>query len=40
MIEGKEQEFNFQYRSKTKWNKEWQTLIITSIQVERDKRGK
>ena len=40
MIEGKEQEFNFQYRSKTKWNKEWQTLIITGIQVERDKRGK
>lgn len=40
MIHGNEQEFNFQYRSKTKWDKEWQTLIITGIQVERDKRGK
>ena len=40
MIQGKEQEFNFQYRSKTKWDKEWQALIVTGIQVERDKRGR
>ncbi len=40
MIQGKQQEFTFQYRSKTKWDKEWQTLLITGIQVERDKRGK
>ncbi|QIU94905.1 hybrid sensor histidine kinase/response regulator [Bacteroides faecium] len=40
MLQGKEQEFNFQYRSKTKWDKEWQTLIVTGIQVERDKKGK
>lgn len=40
MLQGEEQEFSFQYRSKTKWDKEWQTLIITGIQVERDKKGR
>ena len=40
MVQGKEHEFSFQYRSKTKWDKEWQTLIITGVQVERDKKGR
>ncbi|MBD3590473.1 response regulator [Bacteroides sp. GM023] len=40
MVQGKEHEFSFQYRSKTKWDKEWQTLIITGVQVEKDKRGR
>ena len=40
MVQGKEREFSFQYRSKTKWDKEWQTLIVTGVQVERDKRGR
>lgn len=40
MVQGKEHEFSFQYRSKTKWDEEWQTLIITGVQVDRDKRGR
>ena len=40
MVQGKEHEFSFQYRSKTKWDEEWQTLIVTGVQVERDKRGR
>lgn len=34
-----DREFGFQYRAKTKWNDEWQTLLVTGIPIERDKKG-
>ena len=39
MIQRTDKEFSFQYRSKSKWENEWQTLIVTGIPVERDKKG-
>lgn len=39
MLQRIDKEFNFQYRSKSKWDNEWQTLIVTGIPVERDKKG-
>lgn len=39
MFRGKAREFNLQYRSRTKWNKEWQTLIVTGLPSEWDKKG-
>ncbi len=39
MIGGTTKELNFKFRSKTKWDEEWQTLIVTGIPVERNKRG-
>lgn len=32
-------EFSLQYRSRTKWDQEWQTLIVTGLPSERDKKG-
>ncbi len=40
MLEGTSREFSFQYRSRTRWNEEWQTMIVTGIPVERDKSGR
>ena len=40
MLDGIDKDFSFNYRTKTKWDKEWQSLVITGIQSERDKRGK
>jgi len=40
MIEGTDKDFNFKYRSKTKWDKDWQTWLVTGIQVERNKKGR
>ncbi|WP_455592779.1 ATP-binding protein [Bacteroides sp.] len=40
MLQGIDKDFNFKYRSKTKWNKDWQTLLVTGIQVERDRKGR
>lgn len=39
MFRGIDEDFNVKYRSKTKWDDEWQTLLVTGIQVERDKEG-
>lgn len=39
MFNGVAQEFSFQYRSRTKWDQEWQTLIVTGIPSEMDKKG-
>lgn len=39
MLQGTYKEFNFQYRSRTKWDQEWQTLIITGIPSDRNKKG-
>ncbi len=40
MIRGREKEFNLTYRSKTKWDQEWQTMLVTGIQAETDKKGR
>lgn len=40
MRQGIEQGFNFKYRSKTKWDNEWQTLMVTGIPVESNKEGR
>ena len=39
MLQRTDKEFSFQYRSKSKWENEWQTLIVTGGPVERDKKG-
>ena len=39
MLQRTDKEFSFQYRSKSKWENEWQTLIVTGVPVERDKKG-
>ena len=39
MFRGIDKDFNVKYRSKTKWDDEWQTLLVTGIQLERDKEG-
>ena len=39
MLQGMNREFSFQYRSRTKWDQEWQTLIVTGIPSEKDKKG-
>ena len=39
MFRGIDKDFNVKYRSKTKWDDEWQTLLVTGIQVERDKES-
>ena len=40
MSAGQYKEFSLQYRSRTKWNQDWQTLIVTGLPSERDKKGK
>lgn len=40
MLQGTDKEFSFKYRSRTKWDQEWQTYVMTGIQSERDKKGK
>lgn len=40
MVRGVDEEINFQYHSQTKWHKEWQTMLVTGIPLERDKRGR
>ena len=39
MINRTTKEVNFKFRSKTKWDEEWQTLIVTGIPVDRNKKG-
>ena len=39
MFRGIDKDFNVKYRSKTKWDDEWQNLLVTGLQVERDKEG-
>ncbi|MCU6768751.1 response regulator [Barnesiella propionica] len=40
MLRGTNKEFSYQYRSRTKWDQEWQTLIVTGIPVEKNKKGR
>jgi len=40
MLQGTDTDFTLKYRSKTKWDKEWQSLVITGIQSEKNKAGK
>ena len=39
MLRGEAREFTLEYRSRTKWDQEWQFLIVTGLPSERDKRG-
>lgn len=39
MSSGQLKEFSLQYRSRTKWDQDWQTLIVTGLPSERDKKG-
>lgn len=39
MSAGQYKEFSLQYRSRTKWDQDWQTLIVTGPPSERDKKG-
>lgn len=39
MSTGQYKEFSLQYRSRTKWDQDWQTLIVTGLPSERDKKG-
>ncbi|WP_300700356.1 response regulator [Bacteroides sp.] len=39
MLQKKNKGFSFQYRSRTKWDRDWQTLVITGVPSEKDKRG-
>lgn len=40
MLRGEAREFSLQYRSRTKWDQEWQTLVVTGLPSERDKKGR
>lgn len=39
MSSGQQTEFSLQYRSRTKWDREWQTLIVTGLPSDRDRKG-
>ncbi|MFR8837801.1 response regulator [Bacteroides nordii] len=39
ILRGINSDFNLKYRSKTKWDDEWQTLLVTGIPIERNKKG-
>lgn len=39
MLRGEVKEFSLKYRSRTKWDQDWQTLIVTGLPSERDKKG-
>lgn len=39
MSVGEYKKFSLQYRSRTKWDQDWQTLIVTGLPSERDKKG-
>lgn len=38
MLQRTDKEFSFQYRSKSKWENDWQTLIVTGIPVKEIKK--
>lgn len=40
MLNGSCSEFTLQYRSRTKWDPQWQTLIVTGLPSDRDKKGR
>lgn len=40
MSQGINHDFSFKYHSKTKWDKDWQVLLVTGIPVENDKNGR
>ncbi len=39
MLQKRNKEFSFQYRSRTKWDQDWQTLVVTGVPSEKDKKG-
>lgn len=40
MSQGINHDFSFKYHSKTKWDKDWQVLLVTGVPVENDKNGR
>ncbi len=39
MLRQTDRDFNFNYRSRTKWDQEWQSLVVSGVPAERNKRG-
>ena len=39
MLAGTDKDFSFKYRSRTKWDPDWQNLVVSGIPVERNKKG-
>ena len=39
MFRGIDKDFNVKYRSKTKWDDEWQTLLVTGIRLKEIKKA-
>ena len=39
MLSGTDKDFNFEYRSRTKWDQDWQNLVVSGIPAERNKKG-
>ena len=39
MLAGTDKDFNFKYRSRTKWDQSWQSLVVSGIPAERNKKG-
>ncbi len=39
MFRRKDKDFNFNYRSRTKWDSDWQSLVVSGIPAERNKKG-
>ena len=39
MLAGTDKDFNFKYRSRTKWDQAWQSLVVSGIPAERNKKG-
>lgn len=34
-----DKDFNFKYRSRTKWDRDWQSLVVSGVPAERNKKG-
>ena len=39
MLDKRDRDFNFEYRSRTKWDQDWQNMVVSGIPAERNKRG-
>lgn len=40
MLRSENMDFNFKYRSRTKWDPDWQSLVVSGIPAEINKKGK
>ena len=39
MFQRTDKDFNFNYRSRTKWDSDWQSLVVSGVPAERNKKG-